>query len=48
MGFVPFRASTAIAEGRLTRSMLRGPAWRRLLPDVFVHAEAPLDHPSVV
>jgi hypothetical protein len=24
--------------------MLRGPAWRRLLPDVFVRAETPLDH----
>lgn len=44
MGFVPFRASTAIAEGRLTHSMLHGPAWRNLLPDVYVHAEAPLDH----
>lgn len=44
LGFLPFRASKAIAEGLLTRSMLRGRAWRRLLPDVFVSADAPIDH----
>ncbi|MER7418145.1 DUF559 domain-containing protein [Micromonospora peucetia] len=40
LAFLPFRASTAIAEGRLTRAMLRGPSWRRLLPDVYVHRDA--------
>jgi hypothetical protein len=44
LSFVPFRASTAISEGGVTRAMLRGPAWRRLLPDVFVSADAPIDH----
>jgi hypothetical protein len=44
LSFLPFRASAALAEGPLTRSMLRGTTWRRLLPDVFVSAETPLDH----
>lgn len=43
-GFLPFRASAALAEGVLTRAMLRGPTWRRLLPDVFVNAQTALDH----
>jgi very-short-patch-repair endonuclease len=44
LSFVPFRASVAIADGLLTRRMLRGPSWRRLLPDVYVHTSAELDH----
>ncbi|MDG4804678.1 DUF559 domain-containing protein [Micromonospora sp. WMMD980] len=36
----PFRASRAVAEGRITRRMLRGPTWVRLLPDVYVHRDA--------
>lgn len=46
LAFVPFRASAAIADGILTRAMLRGSAWQRLLPDVYVHQDALLapDH----
>ncbi|MDG4828594.1 DUF559 domain-containing protein [Solwaraspora sp. WMMD1047] len=40
LSFVPFAGSRAIADGQLTPAMLRGPAWRRLLPDVYVHADA--------
>ncbi|MEU9507518.1 DUF559 domain-containing protein [Micromonospora sp. NPDC048170] len=40
LAFLPFRASAAVADGLLTRAMLRGPAWRRLLPDVYVHRDA--------
>ncbi|MEU7571300.1 DUF559 domain-containing protein [Micromonospora sp. NPDC049240] len=36
----PFRASRAVADGRFTRPMLRGPTWVRLLPDVYVHRDA--------
>ncbi|MFI7512383.1 DUF559 domain-containing protein [Micromonospora echinofusca] len=39
LAFLPFRASTAIADGLLTWTMLRGPSWRRLLPDVYVHRD---------
>jgi hypothetical protein len=44
LGFLPFRASTAIANGLLTEGMLRGPTWRRLFPDVYVSAATALDH----
>jgi hypothetical protein len=42
----PFRGSTAVAYGLLTWTMLRGRAWQRLLPDVYVHraAHRPDDH----
>ncbi|MEU4566733.1 DUF559 domain-containing protein [Micromonospora sp. NPDC023956] len=42
----PFRGSTAVADGLLTWTMLRGRAWQRLLPDVYVHraAHRPDDH----
>nr|MDT0657941.1 DUF559 domain-containing protein [Micromonospora sp. DSM 115978] len=40
LSFVPFAGSRAIADGLLTTAMLRGPAWRRLLPDVYIHADA--------
>lgn len=33
-----------MAAGLLTQRMLRGPGWRRLLRDVYVHASAELDH----
>ncbi|WP_327029593.1 hypothetical protein OG989_02825 [Micromonospora sp. NBC_01740] len=39
LAFLPFRASAAIADGLLTRTMLRGPSWQRLLPDVHVHRD---------
>jgi very-short-patch-repair endonuclease len=39
----PFRGSRAIAAGALTRGQLRGPGFRRLFPDVYVHAEVEVD-----
>lgn len=39
LAFLPLRARTAVAEGLITRSMLRGRTWRRLLPDVYVHRD---------
>jgi hypothetical protein len=44
--FVPFRGSDAVRRGIISRAMLRGSSWRRLLPDVYVHAEIydPDDH----
>ncbi|MGK5444261.1 DUF559 domain-containing protein [Micromonospora sp. URMC 105] len=39
LAFLPFRGSRAVAEGLITWAMLRGPAWHRLLPDVYVHRE---------
>lgn len=44
LAFLPFRGSVAVADGLLSGRMLRGPEWRRLLPDVYVHASAALDH----
>src|SRR5690242_2165823 len=46
LAFLPFRASRAVAQNMLTKSMLRGAAWRRLLPDVYVHEDGyrPDDH----
>jgi hypothetical protein len=38
IGDHPFRGSTAVAAGLLTRNELRGPAWRSLHRDVFVRA----------
>ena len=40
----PFRGSTAIASGLLTTSQLRGRAWRRLFPDVYISAEIEMNH----
>ncbi|WP_433829933.1 DUF559 domain-containing protein [Actinoplanes sp. CA-015351] len=40
----PFRGSAAITAGLITRSRLRGDDWRRLLPDVYVRRELPIDH----
>ncbi|MGW4293171.1 DUF559 domain-containing protein [Micromonospora chersina] len=37
--FLPFRGSAAVAEGLLSWTMLRSPAWVRLLPDVYVHRD---------
>lgn len=39
----PFRGSTALASGRLTRGVLHGPGYRRLYPDIHIDAEADLD-----
>ncbi|WFE25178.1 DUF559 domain-containing protein [Solwaraspora sp. WMMD791] len=42
----PFAGSRAVAAGLITKRMLAGPTWRRLLHDVYVHADAydPDDH----
>jgi len=42
----PFAGSQAVAAGLITKRMLAGPTWRRLLHDVYVHADAyhPTDH----
>jgi Protein of unknown function (DUF559) len=42
--YAPFRGSLAVAAGLLTKQQLRGPAWRRLFRDVYICAEAPVDH----
>jgi very-short-patch-repair endonuclease len=39
----PFRGSTAIGAGLLTRGVLRGPRYRRLFPDVYAPAELDVD-----
>ena len=41
---LPFRGSAAVASGLLTWGQLRGPRWRRLLPDVYVAADVEVDH----
>ncbi|ATO16404.1 hypothetical protein CO540_23315 [Micromonospora sp. WMMA2032] len=40
LAILPFRGSRAVSEGLLTWTMLRGPTWIRLLPDVYVHRDA--------
>jgi hypothetical protein len=42
--YEPFRGSIAIAAGLLTMQQLRGPAWRRLFRDVYICADARVDH----
>ncbi|RZT88068.1 hypothetical protein EV383_5002 [Pseudonocardia sediminis] len=42
MGLEPFRGSEAIASGRVTRGVLRGPRYRRLFEDVYVDASVTL------
>ena len=44
LGDRPFRGSSAVADGLLTRGDLRGPGWQRVLPDVYVRVGAVLDH----
>jgi very-short-patch-repair endonuclease len=39
----PFRGSTAVAAGLLTRGVLRGPRFRRLFPDVYAPAGLEVD-----
>ena len=39
-----FRGSQAVRDGLLTRRQLDGRAWRRLVRDVYVHAEVPVSH----
>jgi very-short-patch-repair endonuclease len=40
---VAFRGSLAVAAGLVTRDRLRGPAFRRLLPDIYVRAGGETD-----
>ncbi|WP_138731697.1 hypothetical protein [Modestobacter excelsi] len=40
----PFRGSAAVRRGLLTARQLRHRSWRRLFPDVYVHAELPVTH----
>ncbi|MFC5992991.1 endonuclease domain-containing protein [Pseudonocardia hispaniensis] len=39
----PFRGSEAIARGVLTRGQLRSARYRRILPDIYVHADDRID-----
>lgn len=39
----PFRGSTAVRAGLLTRGVLRGPRYRRVFPDVYAPAELEVD-----
>jgi very-short-patch-repair endonuclease len=39
----PFRGSSAVAAGILTRGQLRGPRYQRLFPDVYASATAEVD-----
>lgn len=44
LSFLPFRGTTAISHGLLTRRMLERPIWRRLLPDVYIRASEYREH----
>ena len=39
-----FRGSDVLSAGLLTPNQLRGPAWRRLFPDVYAHVGLPVTH----
>lgn len=39
-----FRGTAVVGEGLLTRAQLRSSAWRRVLPDVYVHGDVALTH----
>ncbi|MFC7528637.1 DUF559 domain-containing protein [Actinoplanes sp. GCM10030250] len=41
---LPFRGSAAVAAGTVSKDMLRGGKWRRLLPDVYAHRDVVVDH----
>jgi hypothetical protein len=40
----PFRGSAAVRDGLLSPNMVRSKVWQRLLPDVYVHRDLPVDH----
>jgi hypothetical protein len=42
--YKPFRGSVAVAAGLLTARQLEGSAWRRLFHDVYICADAMVDH----
>lgn len=39
LAFLPFSGSQAVVAGLVTWRMLRGPSWRRMLPDIYVHID---------
>jgi very-short-patch-repair endonuclease len=39
-----FRGSAVVGRGLLTPNQLRGPAWRRLFEDVYIHVDRPVSH----
>ncbi|SOC47202.1 Protein of unknown function [Blastococcus aggregatus] len=39
-----FRGTEAVRAGTLTANQLRGRAWRRLYPDVYLHRDVPVTH----
>ena len=41
---IAFRGSAVLRHGLLTPNQLRGPAWRRLFEDVYVHIDLPVSH----
>jgi hypothetical protein len=41
---LPFRGSDVVSRKLLTATALRGKAWTRLLPDIYIAADVPLDH----
>ncbi len=41
---LPFRGSSAIERGLITRGALRGKAWRRLMSDVYIEAVIEMDY----
>jgi hypothetical protein len=44
LAIAPFNGQEAVRAGLLTERQLRGSAWVRLFPNIYVSAEAPLDH----
>jgi hypothetical protein len=44
LGVGPFRGSAAVAAGLITWERLEGQGWRRLMRDVYLNAETPVDH----
>jgi hypothetical protein len=44
LGRTPFLGSAAVAEGLITRARLNEPWWRRLLPNVHIRADVPIDY----
>jgi hypothetical protein len=43
-GAFPFRGSAAVAAGRITGAGLRGRAWLRMFPDIYLHASITPTH----
>jgi hypothetical protein len=41
--YKPFRGSSVVAAGLLTKRQLTGPSWKRLFRDVYISAAVPVD-----